>query len=206
MTIRTRLAAAAAALAAVRGSHRGRLVPRRVPQHATAIFAGGCFWCMEPPFDALDGVMSTTSGYTGGQTKNPTYEQVSEGRTGHTEAIRVVYDPSKISYDKLLEVFWRNIDPLDGGGQFCDRGPQYRSGIFFQSEDERKLADDVEGEGREQAVGSSGDRDRGRGSVLRSRRLSPGLLQEESGALQVVQMELRSRPATGENLGRRHAR
>jgi peptide-methionine (S)-S-oxide reductase len=110
-------------------------------QHATAIFAGGCFWCMEPPFDALDGVVSTTSGYTGGQVKNPTYEQVSEGRTGHTEAIRVVYDPTKITYDKLLEVFWRNVDPLDGGGQFCDRGPQYRSGIFYQSEEERRLAE-----------------------------------------------------------------
>jgi peptide-methionine (S)-S-oxide reductase len=111
------------------------------PQHATAIFAGGCFWCMEPPFDALNGVVSTTSGYTGGQTKSPTYEQVSEGRTGHVEAIRVVYEPSKINYDKLLEVFWRNIDPLDGGGQFCDRGPQYRSAIFYQSEDERRLAE-----------------------------------------------------------------
>jgi peptide-methionine (S)-S-oxide reductase len=110
-------------------------------QHATAIFAGGCFWCMEPPFDALDGVVSTTSGYTGGQVKNPTYEQVSEGRTGHTEAIRVLYDPTKITYDKLLEVFWRNVDPLDGGGQFCDRGPQYRSGIFYQSEEERRLAE-----------------------------------------------------------------
>ena len=110
-------------------------------QVATAIFAGGCFWCMEPPFDALDGVVSTTSGHTGGQVKNPTYEQVSEGRTGHTEAIRVVYDPAKITYDKLLEVFWRNVDPLDGGGQFCDRGPQYRSGIFYQSEEERRLAE-----------------------------------------------------------------
>jgi peptide-methionine (S)-S-oxide reductase len=139
MTIRKRLAAGAAALAAsaVLAAAAGSA---QSPQHATAIFAGGCFWCMEPPFDALDGVLSTTSGYTGGQTKNPTYEQVSEGRTGHSEAIRVVYDPAKISYEKLLEVFWRNIDPLDGGGQFCDRGPQYRAGIFFQSEDERKLA------------------------------------------------------------------
>ena len=110
-------------------------------QQAVAIFAGGCFWCMEPPFDALEGVISTTSGYTGGQTKNPTYEQVSEGRTGHTEALRVVYDPSKITYEKLLEVFWRNHDPLDGGGQFCDRGSQYRSGIFYQSEPERVLAE-----------------------------------------------------------------
>jgi peptide-methionine (S)-S-oxide reductase len=122
----------------------GRTAPSAMQsgQQATALFAGGCFWCMEPPFDAIDGVVSTTSGYTGGQTKNPTYEQVSEGRTGHTEAIRVVYDPSKITYEKLLEVFWRNIDPLDGGGQFCDRGPQYRAGVFYQSEDERRLAED----------------------------------------------------------------
>jgi peptide-methionine (S)-S-oxide reductase len=137
VTIGKRLAATATALAiAVLTAAHGSAQT----QHATAIFAGGCFWCMEPPFDALDGVISTTSGYTGGQTKNPTYEQVSEGRTGHTEAIRVVYDPKKITYEKLLEVFWRNIDPLDGGGQFCDRGPQYRSGIFVQSEDERKSA------------------------------------------------------------------
>ena len=139
MTIGKRLAAVAIALAAVAALTAAH-GSAQTTQHATAIFAGGCFWCMEPPFDALDGVVSTTSGYTGGQTKNPTYEQVSEGRTGHTEAIRVVYDPKKIGYDRLLEVFWRNIDPLDGGGQFCDRGPQYRSGIFVQSEDERKLA------------------------------------------------------------------
>ena len=140
MTIGKRLRAAAAALAGCAVLTAGAGFAQST-QHATAIFAGGCFWCMEPPFDALDGVVSTTAGYTGGQTKNPTYEQVSEGRTGHTEAVRVLYDPSKISYDKLLEVFWRNIDPLDGGGQFCDRGPQYRSGIFFQSEDERKSAE-----------------------------------------------------------------
>jgi peptide-methionine (S)-S-oxide reductase len=138
VTISRSIAAAATALAiaVLTAAHSSA----QATQHATAIFAGGCFWCMEPPFDALDGVVSTTSGYTGGETKNPTYEQVSEGRTGHTEAIRVVYDPKKITYDKLLEVFWRNIDPLDGGGQFCDRGPQYRSGIFVQSDEERKLA------------------------------------------------------------------
>jgi peptide-methionine (S)-S-oxide reductase len=132
-------ALATAAAITVRGETASK--PTQAGQQATAIFAGGCFWCMEPPFDAIDGVVSTTSGYTGGQTKNPTYEQVSEGRTGHTEAIRVAYDPSKITYEKLLEVFWRNIDPLDGGGQFCDRGPQYRAGIFYQSEDERRLAE-----------------------------------------------------------------
>jgi len=109
-------------------------------QTATATFAGGCFWCMEPPFDALDGVISTTSGYTGGRTKSPTYEQVSSGQTGHAEVLQIVYDPSKVTYDKLLEVFWRNVDAVDGDGQFCDRGPQYRPAIFYYSEDQKRIA------------------------------------------------------------------
>jgi peptide-methionine (S)-S-oxide reductase len=100
------------------------------PSLAKATFAGGCFWCMEPPFDKLAGVVSTTSGYTGGRQDNPTYEQVSAGVTGHVEAVEIVYDPAKISYERLLEVFWHNIDPLDAGGQFCDRGDQYRTAIF----------------------------------------------------------------------------
>jgi peptide-methionine (S)-S-oxide reductase len=98
-----------------------------------AIFAGGCFWCMEPPYDELPGVVSTTSGYIAGKTKNPTYEQVSAGRTGHTEAVRVIYDPKKVSYEKLLEVFWKNIDPTVKDKQFCDSGSQYRSGIYYLS-------------------------------------------------------------------------
>lgn len=106
-----------------------------------AIFAGGCFWCMEPPFDKLEGVLKTTSGYTGGTVKDPTYHNVSSGSTGHTEAIKIVYDPSKVNYQKLLEVFWQNIDPLDAGGQFCDRGSQYRSEIFYKNENEKKAAD-----------------------------------------------------------------
>ncbi|MBP2674366.1 MAG: peptide methionine sulfoxide reductase [Deltaproteobacteria bacterium] len=109
---------------------------------AKAVFAGGCFWCMEHPFDALPGVLSTTSGYTGGETRNPTYEQVSSGGTGHAEAVEVVYDPARISYKRLLEVFWRNIDPTDAGGQFCDRGTQYRSGIFYHGEEQRKAAEE----------------------------------------------------------------
>lgn len=108
---------------------------------AVATFAGGCFWCMEPPFDKLPGVLSTTSGYTDGRTPNPTYEQVSGGGTGHTEAVRVVYDPDRISYGKLLEVFWRNVDPLDGEGQFCDRGDQYRPGIYTHDDEQRRLAE-----------------------------------------------------------------
>lgn len=109
---------------------------------AEAIFAGGCFWCMEPPFDKLEGVSATTSGYTGGQLKDPTYEQISAGGTGHYEAIMIEYDPQRVSYDKLLEVFWRNVDPLDAGGQFCDRGDHYRAAIFYGSEQEQMLAQD----------------------------------------------------------------
>jgi peptide-methionine (S)-S-oxide reductase len=108
---------------------------------ATAIFAGGCFWCMEPPFDKLDGVVSTTSGYTGGTKPDPTYQEVSAGKTGHTEALKIVYDPAKVSYERLLEVFWRNHDPLTADGQFCDMGSQYRAGIFFGSEEEKRLAE-----------------------------------------------------------------
>ncbi len=105
-----------------------------------AVFAGGCFWCMEPPFDKLDGVISTTSGYTGGNVKDPSYKDVSSGGTGHTEAIRVIFDPKKISYEKLLEVFWKNIDPTTKDKQFCDTGNQYRSGIFYLNEAQKKLA------------------------------------------------------------------
>ena len=108
---------------------------------ATATFAGGCFWCMEPPFDKLDGVVSTTYGYTGGQKVNPTYEEVSAGRTGHAESVQVVYDPAKIGFDKLLDVFWHNIDPLTADAQFCDHGTQYRSAIFYGDEAERQLAE-----------------------------------------------------------------
>ena len=106
----------------------------------TAIFAGGCFWCMEPPFDKLGGVISTTSGYTAGFKKEPTYKQVSAGTSGHTEAIQIVFDPDKISYAELLEVFWKNIDPLAVDRQFCDSGTQYRSGIYFLNEKQEKTA------------------------------------------------------------------
>jgi peptide-methionine (S)-S-oxide reductase len=108
---------------------------------ARAIFAGGCFWCMEPPFDKLDGVISTTSGYIGGQKTNPTYKEVSSGRTGHTEAVEVVYDPKKVGYEKLLEVFWHNIDPTVKDQQFCDVGNQYRTGIFYIGDEQKKLAE-----------------------------------------------------------------
>ena len=108
---------------------------------AKATFAGGCFWCMEPPFDKLDGVTSTISGYIGGTKTNPTYEQVSAGSTGHAEAVQVTYDPKKVSYEKLLDVYWHNIDPTQKDAQFCDHGTQYRSGIFYHDADQKRLAE-----------------------------------------------------------------
>jgi peptide-methionine (S)-S-oxide reductase len=108
---------------------------------AKATFAGGCFWCMEPPYDELEGVISTISGYTGGTKTNPTYEQVSAGTTGHTEAVEITYDPKKVSYENLLEVFWRNIDPLTANAQFCDSGSQYRSGVFYHDQTQKTLAE-----------------------------------------------------------------
>jgi peptide-methionine (S)-S-oxide reductase len=111
------------------------------PKLASAVFAGGCFWCTESDFDKIPGVVSTTSGYSGGRSANPTYEQVSAGGTGHIEVVRIVYDPARVSYQKLLARFFRTIDPLDGGGQFCDRGSQYRSAIFVASPAQRRLAE-----------------------------------------------------------------
>jgi len=105
-----------------------------------ATFAGGCFWCMEGPFEKLDGVDEVYSGYTGGPEKNPTYGQVSSGKTGHTEAVRVIYDPAKVDYKVLVETFWRSMDPTDAGGQFADRGPHYRPAIFFHSEEQKEVA------------------------------------------------------------------
>ncbi len=112
------------------------------PALETATFAGGCFWCMEEAFEKVDGVVSATSGYTGGRVKDPKYDQVSSGTTGHAEAVQVLFDPSKISYARLLDVFWRNVDPTDAGGQFCDRGSQYRSAIFVHDETQHRLAED----------------------------------------------------------------
>ena len=108
---------------------------------AKATFAGGCFWCMEPPFEKLDGVVSVTSGYTGGKESGPSYKEVSSGRTEHVEAVQVKYDPSRISYEYLLEVFWRQIDPTDNRGQFADRGKQYRTGIYVHDREQKKLAE-----------------------------------------------------------------
>jgi peptide-methionine (S)-S-oxide reductase len=108
---------------------------------AVAVFAGGCFWCVEEAFDAVPGVRATISGFAGGTVANPTYEQVSAGGTGHVEAVRVVYDPAEVSYADLLATYWRNIDPIDAGGQFCDRGAQYRSAIFTTTPEQEALAE-----------------------------------------------------------------
>jgi len=107
----------------------------------TATFAGGCFWCVEEAFDKVDGVLDTTSGYANGNTNKPSYEEVSKGKTGYVESLQVSYDPQRVSYEKLLEVFWHNHDPTDGGGQFCDRGNQYRPAIFYGNEQQQRLAE-----------------------------------------------------------------
>ena len=112
------------------------------PPPAKATFAGGCFWCMEEAFEKVEGVVSAISGYTGGQVENPTYEQVSAGGTGHTESIEVTYDPSKVTYKQLLEVFWRNVDPTTPNAQFCDHGNQYRTAIFYHDENQKQLIDE----------------------------------------------------------------
>ena len=126
--------------------------PPAAARLAKATFAGGCFWCMEGPFDAVPGVVSTTSGYTGGTVKNPSYEMVSSGTTGHAESVEVAYDPKRVGYATLLDVYWHNVDPTDGGGQFCDRGNQYRTAIFYHDDEQRRLAEqskrDLEASGK----------------------------------------------------------
>ena len=110
-------------------------------ESAKATFAGGCFWCMQPAFDHVDGVVATTVGYTGGHTTNPTYEEVSAGGTGHAESIQVTYDPAKVTYTQLLDVFWHNVDPLAPNAQFCDHGTQYRSAIFYHDDEQKRAAE-----------------------------------------------------------------
>src|SRR5262245_44487709 len=119
----------------------GSVAQTASPAPAVATFAGGCFWCVEADFDKVDGVISTTSGYTGGLVVNPTYEQVGTGRTGHAEAVEIVYNPAVVSYEQLLDVFWKNHDPLVKDRQFCDRGNQYRPAIFYHNEEQRRLAE-----------------------------------------------------------------
>jgi len=118
--------------------------PQALPETATkakAYFAGGCFWCMEEAFEQVDGVLWVSSGYMGGNVANPTYEQVSAGRTGHAEAVEVTYDPKKVTYQQLLDAFWRNVDPVTPNAQFCDHGSQYRSAVFYATNEEKQLAE-----------------------------------------------------------------
>jgi peptide-methionine (S)-S-oxide reductase len=112
------------------------------PALARATFAGGCFWCMEPPFEKIRGVASVTSGYTGGEKVDPTYEEVSAGRTGHAEAVEILYDPAKVTYAQLLDVFWHNVDPTQADGQFCDHGRQYRTAIYPHDAEQKRLAEE----------------------------------------------------------------
>jgi len=113
------------------------------PVADTATFAGGCFWCMEPPYDEIDGVVQTISGYSGGEMANPTYRQVAGGRTDHTETVQIIYDSTKVGYERLLRIYWHNVDPFDGTGQFCDRGAQYRPAIFVHDQQQRRLAEET---------------------------------------------------------------
>ena len=123
---------------------------RKAGATASAVFAGGCFWCTEADFDHMPGVISTTSGYTGGRVARPTYEQVSAGGTGHFEAVRIVYDPRRISYQSLVQRYFRTVDPLNGGGQFCDHGDQYRTAIFVANGQERRIAEAAKAEAARQ--------------------------------------------------------
>ncbi|MDX1631462.1 MAG: peptide-methionine (S)-S-oxide reductase MsrA [Thermoanaerobaculia bacterium] len=145
VTLSALLACSSGTAQAPEGEGEGSSEPRDVTavddSLESAVFAGGCFWCMEPPYDRLEGVVSTTSGYAGGEEHDPTYEEVSSGATGHAEVVRVVYDPEEISYEELLEVFWHNIDPTVEDRQFCDHGSQYRTAIFYQGEDQRRASE-----------------------------------------------------------------
>jgi methionine-S-sulfoxide reductase len=165
-----------------------------------ATFAGGCFWCIEAPFEQADGVIDVTSGYTGGHTKNPTYEEVSSGRTGHFEAVQITYDPTRVSYEELLDIFWHQIDPTDDGGQFADRGSQYRTAIFYHSAEQKKISEESKA-----ALNTSGkfNKDTACNHFLPGSGLSSELLQNVPSALQELQERFRSRGLHQENVGRR---
>ena len=147
-----------------------------------ATFAGGCFWCTEADFEKVPGVLSAVSGYIGGTKADPTYEEVSWGGTGHAEAVEIRYDPAKVTYAQLLDVFWHHVDFEDSGGQFCDRGDQYRTEIFYHGDEQRRLAEELEDRlGPVAPVQAGGDEDRRGRALLPGRGLSSGLLQEEPG-------------------------
>ena len=136
------VAYSAALVLAIAGLATAAATKAAKPPMARATFAGGCFWCMEPPFEKIPGVASVTSGYTGGQKVNPSYEEVSAGGTGHAESVDIVYDPAKVTYSQLLDVFWHNVDPTQGDGQFCDHGHQYRTAIFYHDAEQKRLAEE----------------------------------------------------------------
>ena len=172
-----------------------------------AVFAGGCFWCMESIFQPLEGVIEVISGYTGGDTEDPTYEDVSTGRTGHFEAVLVRYNPEQVSYQELLDVFWRHIDPTDAGGQFHDRGSQYRTAIFTANEEEKGLAELSKQTLQEAGVFSSPIvRDPSCNRVLSCRGVPPGLLPDERCLLQPVQHGHRAIGVRGGSVGRTRGR
>ena len=195
-------AAAAAAAAGLRLSALEQPVPDPAPGLARATFAGGCFWSMEHVFDELAGVVSVMVGYTGGAAKNPSYEQVELGVTGHAESVQVVYDPKKIDYEKLLDAYWHNTDPTDGGGQFCDHGTQYRPVIFYNDDVQKQIAD-----ASKKALEDSHRFKRiltqivPRVDLLAGRGVPPALLQDECVPIQNVSRRVRPRPAAGGPLG-----
>ena len=142
---------ALALLTGISGAIAQTAPPKAEAKTAVAIFAGGCFWCVEEAFEKVPGVIAAASGFVGGTVANPSYEQVMVKNTGHAEAVQVTYDPGKVTYQQLVDWFWRNIDPLDAAGQFCDKGTPYRSGIFYQDDAQKKIA-----EGSKQVLQSSG--------------------------------------------------
>ena len=161
---------------------------------ARATFAGGCFWCVEADFEKVNGVVEVISGYTGGRTENPTYEEVSSGKTGHVEAVQVIYDPGKVTYGELLDYFWKHVDPTDPAGQFVDRGEQYRSVIFYNDEGQRVAAEESK-----RKLESSGRFDKPivtrnltAFEILQGGRISSGLFQKKSAALPLLQGPFRT--------------
>ena len=158
-------------------------LPKPEPGQAVATFAGGCFWCTESDFDHLPGVISTTSGYTGGHVVNPDYEQVSAGGTGHAESVQVIYDPSKVSYQKLLTYYWHHVDPTVKDQQFCDHGNQYRTAIFVNNDEEKQTRGRIQEKGRGRTQEADLYADRAGRAVLSGRGISSGFLSEEPGEI-----------------------
>ena len=196
MIARWILAAAAALLLAALAAGSGP-APGRAAASDTAIFAGGCFWCMEAAFDEVDGVTETISGYAGGTKPNPTYGD----HEGYLEAVKVTYDPAKVTYAKLLDHYWQNIDPFDPDGQFCDKGPAYHSAIFFGNDEEKKLAETTKQEIAARFKQTVATEIKPIDHLHGGRGLPPGLSQPESGELQVLQMGLRPGAAARRDLG-----